>query len=171
MRSNWRGILKILDIQHVRDGKVIWSEQNIHNLLHASGEQFMLLCAFDNDGNVVPANYYFGLDNRTVVAVTDTMASISSTEPTSGGYTRQTVASSGGFTVEAVSGIYRAVGPILTFNATGIGYGPVKNLFLTTASDNSGYLLSTAVLSSSVTLTSGDSINLRMSIQLADISL
>ena len=154
MKSSWRGILKILEAQHIRDGSVVWSESNIHNVLHADGEMFMLSCCFANDGTVVPGQYYFGLDARSSVSVTDVMVDISG-EPSGNGYTRQTVLSNGGFTVVQQSGIYRAVPNVVTFTASGSGYGPVRNLFLTNKSDGSGYLISTATLSSPVTLSAG----------------
>jgi hypothetical protein len=171
--SNWRGILKIVEVEHISGGKVVWRDGNINNLLHYEGERFILEAAFANDGSVVPANYYFGLDNRTTIEVEDTMTTIANEgyEPSTNGYTRVAVSSNGGFTVEPNEvNIYQAIGSIVTFSATGTGYGPIKNLFLTTQSNNSGYLLSTAVLSSSVTMSAGDQINLRMTIQLQDYS-
>lgn len=170
MKKDWRGILKIIEVEHVRDGSVVWSDRNIRNILHAEGELFMLSCCFANDGLVVPGLYYFGLDARSSVAVTDTMADVAG-EPSGNGYARQSVSSNGGFSVVQQSGIYRAVPSVVTFTASGGGYGPMRNLFLTNMSDNSGYLISTATLSSPVTFTAGDAINLRMSIQLADISV
>lgn len=163
--KDWHGILKILEIQHIRDGKVIWEDHDILNLLHTEGEQFLLTCCFENNGTVVPTDYYFGLDARSSLAAGDNMATISSLEPSGNGYSRQTVSSNGGFTVQLVGSYYRAVGSIVTFSATGT-YGPVRNLFLTNKSDNSGYLISSAELSSPVTFASGDSVALRMSLQL-----
>ena len=167
--KNWHGIMKILEVEHVREGEVIWSERNINNLLHTQGEFFVLSCAFDNDGAIVPANYYFGLDARPTVAIDDIMADLVD-EPSTGGYSRQLVSSNGGFTISQTGGIYRAVGAVITFTSAGAGYGPVNNLFLTNQSNNAGYLISTAVLSSPITLTSGASMNLRMAMQLSDIS-
>ena len=163
--KNWHGILKILEIQHIRDGNVIWSDENILNMLHTEGEQFLLSCCFANDGTVVPSDYYFGLDSRSSIALSDTMTTISSSEPSGNGYSRQTVSSNGGFTVQQVGSYYRAIGNIVTFTATGT-YGPIKNLFMTNKSDNSGFLISSASLSSTVTFASGDSVALRMSLQL-----
>ena len=163
--KDWRGILKILEISHIRNGEVIWQDHDILNLLHTEGEQFLLTCCFDNNGSVVPPNYYFGLDSRSTLATADTMSTISSAEPSGNGYSRQTISSSGGFTIQQVGSYYRAVGSIVTFSATGT-FGPIRNLFLTNASDNSGYLISSAELSSPVTFATGDSVALRMSLQL-----
>ena len=165
--KNWHGILKILEIQHIRDGKVIWEDHDILIILHTDGELFMLYCCFNNDGTVVPANYYFGLDSRSTVIAANTMSTISTLEPVGNGYSRQTVSSNGGFSIQLANGYYRAVSSILTFSATG-AYGPIRNVFMTNASDNSGNLISSAALSSAVTFASGDSITVRMSLQLKD---
>jgi hypothetical protein len=167
MNKDWRGILKINKLSHVRNGKVIYSEDNIYNVLHQLGESFLLSVCFANDGSLLPTNYYFGLDNRTTISINDTITSITD-EPTSGGYLRQPISSNTGFTIASFSGIFRATTPTLVFTATGAGFGPVKNLFMTTTSDNTGYLISSAPLSNTVTLASGDTLNLTMSLQLHD---
>lgn len=167
MNSNWHGLVKIDLIQHVRDGKVLWEQRNLLNTLHSLGEQFLLTAAFNNDGTVVPVNYYFGLDDRTEITVDDTIDDLLD-EPSTNGYSRVAISSSGGFTLQQVGGIWRAVSGLLQFTSTGAGYGPVKNLFLTTEVNNSGVLIASNALSSAVTLTGGDTINLRMSLQLRD---
>lgn len=169
MNNNWRGLVKILEIQHIRNGKVIWEEHNLRNLLHTTGEAFILRCAFINNGAIVPANYYFGLDARPTIALADTMADILD-EPSGNGYVRQQVSSNGGFSLTVVGGVNRAVSSILTFTSTGAGYGPVKNLFLTDQSGAGGTLISSNPLSSPITLAGGDSVNLRLSLQLSDVS-
>lgn len=168
MNKSWYGLVKILEIQHVRDNKVIWEDKNILNTLHVGGELFILSCAFDNDGTLPPANYYFGLDNRATVSVDDTMSEIED-EPVGNGYLRAAVSSSGQFTTELIGGAFRATSQILTFTATGLGWGPVSNLFLSSTSDNSGILIATTQLSVPVTLASGDALNLRMGLSLQDI--
>jgi hypothetical protein len=167
MNKDWRGILKINTLSQIRNGKVIYSENNILNVLHQLGESFLLSVCFSNDGSLLPSNYYFGLDNRSTVNINDTISSLYE-EPTSGGYIRQPVSSNTGFTISSVSGIFRATSPTLVFTATGAGFGPVKNLFMTTSNDNTGYLISSAPLSNNVTLASGDTLNLTMSLQLHD---
>lgn len=167
MTSNWHGLLKIESIQHIRNGNVIWEESNVHNTLHQLGEAFLLTACFSNDGTIVPANYYFGLDSRDSISINDTISSLVD-EPISGGYARLPISSSTGFTITSISGIYRAVTPTLIFTGAGSGFGPVKNLFMVTTSDNTGTLISSAPLSSTLTLSSGDSVNLKMSLQLHD---
>ncbi|MGK3945760.1 hypothetical protein ABK046_46375, partial [Streptomyces caeruleatus] len=67
------------------------------------------------------------------------------------------------------SGFYRATSQIVTFIATGAGWGPVSNLFMATSADDSGILLASNPLSNSITLESGDAINMRMALALRDV--
>lgn len=168
MKKDWHGLVKILEIQHVRDGKVIWEDKNLLNTLHIGGEMFLLSCAFDSSSGYPPSNYYFGLDNRNEITVNDLITDISD-EPSGSGYLRQAVSSTGQFTIDIVSGIYRATSQIVTFSATGSGWGPVSNLFMATSSDGSGILLASNQLSNPITLTSGDAINMRMALALRDV--
>jgi hypothetical protein len=170
MRSDWHGLMKIVEIQHIRKNKVIWEKKNLYNLFHTEGEQFMLMATFANDGTVLPTSYYVGLDNRSSPAVDDTMDDIED-EPTDNGYIRQALGIEGGWTIEKINGVYRAIGNIITFQATGGSWGPVNNLFLTDKSDNTGYLLATASLSNELTMEEDDSINMRMSLSLRDESI
>jgi hypothetical protein len=167
MNKNWQGLVKILEIQHIRDGKVIWQDQNILNTLHEQGEYFLLQCVFNNSGSLPPANLYFGLDARVLISTTNTISSIY-LEPTSNGYFRQPVSTVNGFTLDYTNGAYRAISQIVTFTATGGGWGPVSTLFLATTSDNSGLLIASNLLSDTVTTQSGDTLTMRMSLSLQD---
>lgn len=170
MKNNWRGLLKILEIEQIRNGKVIWSEKQLYNLFHTEGEQFILLSCFSNDGTVLPTSYYLGLDNRASPNIDDTIDDIED-EPSSNGYVRQALGIDGGWRVEQVNGIYRAIGNIITFQASGGSWGPVNNLFLTDKIDDSGYLISTVALNSELTMEDTDTINMRMSVSLRDESI
>ena len=165
--KNWHGLMKLLDIQHIRNGKVIWQQTNILNTFHSGGELFVLSCAFDNDGSLPPNYYYLGLDNRTEIQVDDILSDITG-EPGGNGYLRAAVASNAAFSINLQSGIYTAYSPIVTFSATGSGYGPVSNLFLATTIDNSGILLASAQLSEPATFEASDSLNMRMRLALQD---
>jgi len=172
MKKDWNGLCKILSFQHIRNGEVIHEEKNIHNMFHIEGESFMLKACFSTSGNTPPISYYFGLDSRVTPNLSDTIGSLTSQEPIGNGYVRSAVSSTGSgtnyFTIEEVEGVYRATVSLLTFSATLAGYGPVRNVFLATSSDNSGTLIATNSLSSPVTLSSGDSINIKMSLSLQD---
>jgi hypothetical protein len=170
MRKDWNGLLKVLNIEHLAaDGTVLWSDNNLYNILHLTGEQFVLSAVFSGGvtNTVIPANYYFGLDNRTTIAAGDSILSLSS-EPTANGYGRIAVASNSVFIVSLQSSHYRADGPIISFSAAGGGWGPVKNLFLATSSDNTGVLIASVALSQSVTLADGEAVNVRMGLSLRD---
>ena len=159
--------MKVAEIQHVREGRVIWEDRNLYNILHSGGEQFLLECLFANDGTLIPTSYYLGLDARTGLDVLNTMSDLED-EPTENGYIRQALGSNGGWSVSLVSDVYRAIGNIITFSAVGGSWGPVTNLFLTNRSDNNGVLIASVLLSSALTLNNGDSINMRMSVSLRD---
>ena len=164
--KNWHGLMKVLKIEHVRNNNVIWQKENILNMFHTEGEHHLLKCAFDTT-NSVPSTYYFGLDNRTEILAEDTLADLVD-EPTVNGYIRSAINTNGQFSFEKVNGVWRAVSPIFSFSATGGSWGPVTTFFMATTSNNSGYLVASAFLSSSVTLVDGDSINLRMGLSLQD---
>lgn len=160
--------MKLLEIKHLDvDGKVLWEDENIPNTFHYEGEEFLLKVAFNTASLVeVPANYYVGLDNRTSIVVGNTLAGLT-TEPNSGGYSRQSVNSINGFVVQdSGDGNKQAISTVLTFTATGSGYGPIKNVFLTNVSGSSGYLLSSAALSASRSLTAGQVLTVRVAVTL-----
>lgn len=167
--SNWNGILIIDQIQLLdSSGNILWHDSNIKNMLHQEGEQFLLKAAFTGGAvsTVIPDNYYLGLDARSVVLAADTMDDVVG-EPSTGGYARQTITSSGDFSVNFDGNHYSAQSPIVAFRSTTLAWGPVSNLFLTNKNDSSGYLISTAILSSPITLAVGDNVTMRISMRLA----
>lgn len=147
--------------------KLVWRHENLHNLFHQEGEEFMLRAAFTGGVNstIIPTNYYLGLDNRSTIAADDIMDDLVS-EPTGSGYTRQTVSSSGDFSLNLEDGHYVATSPIVAFRATTGTWGPVSNLFFTNKDDSTGYLISTVVLPSVITLTAGNSVTMRIGMKL-----
>lgn len=170
LRKNWHGIMKIVEIIHKNSyGKVLYYEQDIFNLLHNDGEEFLLRAAFTGGqtSDVIPDNYYLGLDARVEPAAVDTMDDLVA-EPIGNGYARQAIASSGDFAINFESNHFIATSPIVAFEATSNSWGPVRNLFLTTEIDSSGYLISTATLSSPLTLDIGDSVTMRIGMKLRE---
>jgi len=162
--------MKILEVTH-RDpeGKILFYENNILNILHNDGEEFLLRAAFTGGtvSTVIPENYYLGLDNRGSLDVGDDMDSLIG-EPQSGGYQRQLVSSSGDFAINFESGHFVATSPIVAFRSTSADWGPVSNLFLTDKADNTGSLISSARLSSPLIVALGDSVTMRIGMQLRD---
>ena len=166
--KKWHGLMKIVEAEQIRDGKVLWREENIRNTFHAGGELFMLTCSFDNDGTFPPEQYYIGLDNRSSVTVEDLMTDLVD-EPSGNGYVRQSISSNGGFTIDLLNSVYVATSNILTFSASvSSGYGPISTMFITNKSDNTGILLATATFSSPFTLSAGDIFNTRINLSLQD---
>jgi hypothetical protein len=170
--NNWNGIMKVLEIKHWRNDKIIWERRNIKNLLHEKGEEFILSAAFSGGkiSTVIPDNYYFGLDNRSLVKADQEMDNLIG-EPTGNGYTRQTISSSNEFIIGFENDHYQAVSPVLVFRASGASWGPVTNLFLTDQAGNAGSLISTAALGESVIVNDGDSITVRLTMLLKDCAV
>jgi len=177
MNTNWHGLLKIFNIQLISNaGDILWEENNLLNTLHVGGEDFILRAAFsdtytDGGGNIVstiiPPNFYFGLDNRSSLTTAHTMSSIIG-EPSINGYARQSVSSNQQFIVELLNSVYVAKAPIVIFTANGGSWGPVQNLFLTNASDNSGYLIASVPLTTAITVQADSTLNVRMGLGLKD---
>lgn len=164
----WRGIMKVIHIQHLNvDGKIVWEQKNIRNMLHTEGEEFLLRAAFAGGSEIVPENYYLGLDNRSVINSGDTMDDLLA-EPTTGGYSRQPVSSVDDFSISLEEGHIVALSPVVVFRAISGSWGPVSNLFITDKQNNSGFLISTATLGSAITVAEGDSVTLRFGMQLKD---
>ena len=168
----WNGLITVQEINLTNEkGEVLWENKNLKNMLHLQGDQFILNALFLGGvtNTYIPSSYYFGLDNRISLAASNTMSNISSGgEPAIHGYSRNAVASVGAFTVSLVSGVYQAQCPILVYSASGGSWGPIRNLFMTNKSDYSGVLISSVALGQIITVSSGNSINLKMGMALKD---
>ena len=166
----WYGILKILEVKHLDiNGKIIWERDNILNILHQDGEEYLLRAAFTGGrvSTIIPDSYYLGLDNRVNVEVDDLISNLIG-EPASNGYERQTINSSGDFSINFESLHFIATSPIVAFMATVGSWGPVSKLFLTDKSDNTGFLISTADLDTIITVNAGESVTMRIGMALRD---
>lgn len=160
--------MKVLSLDVVRDGRVIHHEENIHNTLHYLGEEFLLNALFlggNAPNTYIPNYYYIGLDNRTTIAVADTMEDLQN-EPFINGYSRQAVSSLTGFSMTVSGGVHQVSSQIVTFSAVGGSWGPVSNIFLSDKPNTTGVLISSAKLTNPVTVQSGDSVNMRMGMSL-----
>lgn len=170
-KINWNGLMRVLEIRHTdSSGNVLWEQFNIGNMLHSSGEQFLLRALFTGgptNNSYIPSFYFLGLDNRTAISVGDTISTIVG-EPSANGYTRQPVSSTGGFTMDNTSGNYRATSAIVTFRGIGGSWGPVRNIFLTDKNDLTGSLIASANLGTPFSLADGDSVSLRLGLTLRD---
>jgi hypothetical protein len=167
-KKPWPGIMTILSLEQVRDGCVIYREENVLNTLHFLGEQFLLNALFlggNAPNTYIPNNYYLGLDNRTILAIGDTMESLQN-EPFINGYSRQPVNSTTGFSMTVSGGVHQVSSQIVTFSAVGGSWGPCSNIFLSDKPNTTGVLISSAKLTNPVTVQSGDSVNMRMGMSL-----
>lgn len=154
------------------DGELIWVDDLQLNILHDEGEQYILSAAFDTDlagYGAPPANLYLGLDARATPAEGDTLASLSG-EPTGGGYSRQAIPTTTGFTLTQPGAYYQATSTTESFGpATTGGMGTVTQRFLTTAaSGTTGLLIATVALSASRTINEGDTLNTNLILGLSE---
>ena len=167
--KDWRGILIVDEFLVKRKDEIIFKAENLHNILHVGGEQQILSALFvggPTSNTYIPSSYYLGLDARPSLVVTDTLSNITG-EPSTGGYSRQPVSSTIGFTITTEGTTVKAKSGLLVFSATASSWGPVTNMFLTDASNGtSGILYSSVPIGSNVTVNAGDSISMRFSMAL-----
>lgn len=160
--------MQVIEICHLDEfGKILWKKENVLNLLHLDGEEFLLRAAFTGGrvSTIVPDNYFIGLDNRQNPSVSDTIDNLIG-EPSFGGYQRQQVSSSGDFSINFENSHFVATSPIVAFRSTTGSWGPVSKLFITDKNDNSGYLISTANLDAPLLLDPGRQITVRIGMRL-----
>lgn len=163
--------MTILEIKHYDKNKnVIWEAYNIPNVVHDEGEKYCLQALFSTDVVSVPINYYLGLDNRPTPGTADTFLNIEG-EPGVFGYERQEINSSLGFSVALNEfNVFQATSSILTFDAEGGRWGPIKNVFLTTSFDNTGVLIATSSLDGTHFVDDGEALSLKFCLTLRDIT-
>lgn len=160
-------LMTILAIRH-RDaeGRVVFGRDDLLNVVHSSGEEYMLNVLFSGLG--APPFYYMGLDSRDAPEASDSMAGLQGLEPSSNGYERQSV-NSGGFAVAVnAAGAWQATGPTVLFRASGGSWGPIKNIFLCTGL---GYetpaLVSSVPIGQNITVQDGETVTMRMAMSLS----
>ena len=159
-------IMQVLEISHLdKYGKVLYQNSNLNNIIHTEGEEFILKILFG--GASIPASYYLGLDSRSSLTRSDSISQISSFEPSSSGYVRQSVNTSSFAFVTNSLGDYQANSPVVIFRAVGGSWGPVKNIFLTTQPNNTNaYLISSVPLGANLTLQDQEMVSMRIGIAL-----
>jgi hypothetical protein len=169
-RVGFRASIRHLDSA----GNVIWSDE-IHNLFHDEGEKYFLArCLATNYAGytATAAMVYMGLDNRVALAEGDVMPVTD--EPSTFGYARQGLSTSGigvggqDWVITQPAAAFQAKSKQVTFNAAGGAWGPVKNMFIATTSDNSGRLLSSLALTQERTINNGESLTADFTLALSE---
>lgn len=159
-------IMKVIEVYHFdKKGHCLYKNTNINNILHGEGEEFILKVLFG--GNSIPSQYYLGLDSRSTLSRTDTVGSLSSLEPTTSGYIRQTVDANSFSFITNDSGNYQANSPVVLFRAVSGSWGPVRNIFLTDQAGYGGKLISSVPLGSNLIVQAGEIISMRIGLALA----
>jgi hypothetical protein len=171
-------VIHIPIIRHIdKYGNILWDTNNLHNILHDEGERAILSAYFATGYSgygAPPANLYLGLDNRSSLAESDTLSSLSG-EPSGNGYARQALSTSGtgvsgqDFVILQPGTYYRAESKTVTFSCSTTAWSAVSKLFLCTASSGtSGKLISSVALTTSRTLNPGDSLQANLYIGLSE---
>jgi len=172
-KKDWHGILRLDEFIIKRDDKVLFSTGNLYNILHTQGEAQILSALFlggPTSNSYIPTLYYLGLDARGTLATSDTLSSLVA-EPSTGGYSRQPVSSTTGFTIVTEGSTVLAKSGVLAFSATGSNWGPVSNMFLTNVASGTGGILYSSVslgVSGGVTVNNGESVSMRFSMALSN---
>jgi len=164
---NENHLLRIVSLVHQDSaGNVLLDKSEILNMVHFSGERFMLGALFA--GNNLPLFYYLGLDSRASLSKSDVIGHISGLEPSSNGYERQSVDAAGFSLIAEESGSWRATGPIVLFRASGGSWGPVSNIFMSTGLGyGSSVLISSVPIGQNLIVQDGDTITMKMAMSLS----
>jgi hypothetical protein len=145
-----------------------FQQNNIKNIVHQAGEEYMLNVLFRQGQRVssqTGSGYWLGLDNRTTLSATDIMSSVSGEPLVTTSYRRQEVST---WDAPIISNsVYVVKSSPVTFSAASVGWGPVSNIFLTT-NKLGGILISSAKLSQTISLASGQSIVMTISLSLVN---
>lgn len=150
-------------------GNIKWQERDVPNALANEGEYIIEDVMFR--GNTAPTQYYLRLYNTTP-ALTSTLSTLSTYEPsTANGYNpanQGITRDSTGWPLvpQLVSSHYEITSKTVTITASGGSVGPVTYAALATSSDNTGKLMAYAALSTTRTLSSGDSLQMTYKIRL-----
>lgn len=163
--------MRLLTIENIKlidkNNNIKYEQSNVKNTLHQLGQFYILRGLFKNKNTLVDF-YYAGLDNRVSLSASDTMSSLLN-EPSTNGYTRQKINSWNDAVI--TNSVYVIKSSNITFNASnGVNsrWGPVRNIFLATSQDTSGFLISSVKLSQELTVASGDSIVLVANLSLSN---
>ena len=132
--------------------------------LHTEGLQYLLEVAFSEEQSV-PANFYIGLATDATASEDDSLSDL--TEVTGTGYARQTVASNSTDITSASAGTADRKITIkeVTFTATGTWDG-AKTVFFATIVNDTGKLIASSPLSTTLTLNNNDTLKLALEITL-----
>jgi hypothetical protein len=161
-------LMTVLEISHFnKNGNILFKKNNLKNVLHSQGEEYMLRALFG--GIPVVSSYYIGLDNRNTILTSDTHSLVSSLETSGVGYFRQQVSNTS-FQIENNSqGNKQANSPIVQFRCTSNSWS-AKNIFLTTSLGSVGMLISSVPLGTTLTVSEDEIVSMRIGLSLKNSS-
>lgn len=156
-------------------GNLTWVDPWQKNILHDTGEQYILSAVFattyTNYGSALSA-LFLGLDDRSSLAESDTLATVAADEPTLGsfGYSRKSLSTAGtgaggqDFVITQPGAYYLVTSSTQTWTASGGNIGTVRNRFLasdaTAVTDgDDDHLICSLALSTTRTINDGDALS------------
>lgn len=162
-------LMTLLEISHFNKfGELLFKKENIKNILHQEGEQYILGCLFG--GTSIASKYYIGLDNRTNISVQDNHSSLT-TEPTGIGYSRQQINNNSFQISQNSSGNQQANSPIVQFQCSA-GSWTARNIFLANCPrssepfSGSRRLISSVPLGTLLNVSNGEIVSMRIGLSL-----
>jgi len=171
-------ILHVAHIEHIdKEGNVLWEEDNILNMLHDEGEQYILAQAFASNlsGFSRASTLYLGLTTNGAGGMLEDYGLAQVGEPSSAGYARIALSTTGtgvsgqDFVLSQPASFYKAASKTCTFTCTTPSWSAVNFVFLcTAASGTSGKLLCSVQLSQSRVVAAGDSLLVSINIGLSE---
>lgn len=160
----FHGLIQTWDIQHIRDGKVIYEELGKKNIIVDEGEKAILDVFYRKNDALYFADDYFYIGMYRGSISESTILTTIPNEPSGNGYSRLSVERSdvGWPTIEQHEGDWRVISIELELTASGGNIGPVSGAFVCTSLDNSGVLIGAIAMAVEITIQAGDKIIFRI---------
>lgn len=157
------------------DGRLLWADMGLHNLVPDEGEQWLLEVAF-SEQQTVPVSFGIGLTTEVATNIDEETTEVTINDGTDGdepsgfGYARQLVTSDDtDFPVVLDATDWQAESKTVTFTASGGAIpaaGIVDWMFLATGA--AGKLVAAVALSTDRTILDGDSLNTDIAIKASE---
>lgn len=164
MKKNWNGLVTLEKLWITDEtGKTIFELSDIKNLLHVEGQALFLGCMFKN--TAVPGTYFVGLDSRTTITASQTLADLTA-EPTTPGYTRQPLTTNTDFELLVDTSSARVRSATISFTASGSSYSATDMFLCTVGSGTSGLLISTVQFGTTVTVSPNNVVSMKFAMTL-----
>jgi hypothetical protein len=164
MKKEWNGLVTLEKLWITdENNKIIFEMQDKKNVLHVQGQALFLGCMFKNV--TVPNLYYVGLDSRSTITASQTLANLTG-EPTVPGYSRQPLTRTTDFELIVDTSSAKARSATVSFTASATSY-TASDMFLCTASSGTnGLLISTVSFGTTITVSTTNVVSMKFAMTL-----